>query len=990
MSGLYDQQQPPPPHPVYNPPGVQSGSAPGADRMGSNPTAVAADGLASPSGGGPSPFSHPGQPLQPANEHAHSIVHSLYGSGGPSGPGGGGYYASNNTAMAAANYGTAPMHSSPGFPPIDHAGHAMLPPMHAQPPPPPSSSSSRRSLGSGEYPQQPPAADARFQRGLAHSAGPSYLAAQQHPQSHPRVPTPAAAAYPLASAIGANSVSTTNSALDGTGSQSLDTSPSQQHATTPSTPSGGGTNSQETTKSRSAMACQLCRRQKMKCEGPSKAPCRRCRAAGVACVFESPTSALPRVRSGGNAAQSWIDGRLQAFESRLSVLEDSAAGQSGALVQQRASSETQSVPPEMLSAHERRIAALEQQLYTLQLSIARTQPQPPPAAPPQPNVPPMGMYGSSYTVQHGGMSAYAPAMSEYGSPGAVPPHSARSDGYPTAPKHEPGLNSSTNGLKHAESDADDEHRGKRWKGEPGYGESDFIARGLVSEEEATMCFESYHLTFSYSDTNDEAPRQTRLSFEETRRRSPFFLAVVISIGARSLSRFDTFHVTFREALRLARQTFLPDAWMYDSELGLGNPGDRPPTLYPAYAPTWPTPAMNRAPHIVDTTEFEPRLSTLSLKALVLLGLYHAMPELLMHAWIAGYRFIWPSSLLEYEHMTNEERSSLRGLRSINIARVGVIACLWHSFYTYVRHQLGFVDHTPDLVRHHLEVISDSVYAEPVTDMVMRTNLEQNVILFEAFKKLGPAMRPAPPTAAEVYETIEKSLKKLDEWQQKHKHAMITVSQWGDSPELKHIVPLHHGRMWLLMYIYTCIPPDQLDLTLPRTRELARMSVESSIMILRWGVESRVWMPFSVVGNYVHIVQVPCAIFQLATCARWYPDILDCSVLRPLLHRLLQQCDATINGAGGTAREISRARRTKIEVQELDRLAFDLCGDETPSSNKACPLGGSGSLGSAAGSMGNEEPAAGGLFGQEITASLASLRLELNLWAKPLQAFEGDD
>lgn len=140
----------------------------------------------------------------------------------------------------------------------------------------------------------------------------------------------------------------------------------------------------------------------------------------------------------------------------------------------------------MLSAHERRIAALEQQLYTLQLSIARTQPQPPP---PQSSGPPMGMYGSSYTVQHGGMAAYPSAMGEYGSPGVVPPHSARSDGYPAAPKHEPGLNSA-NGLKHAESDADDEHRGKRWKGEPGYGESDFIARGLVSEEEATMCFES--------------------------------------------------------------------------------------------------------------------------------------------------------------------------------------------------------------------------------------------------------------------------------------------------------------------------------------------------------------------------------------------------------------------------------------------------------------------------------------------------------------------
>lgn len=136
--------------------------------------------------------------------------------------------------------------------------------------------------------------------------------------------------------------------------------------------------------------------------------------------------------------------------------------------------------------------------------------------------------------------------------------------------------------------------------------------------------------------------------------------------------------------------------------------------------------------------------------------------------------------------------------------------------------------------------------------------------------------------------------------------------------------------------------------------------------------------FSVVGNYVHIVQVPCAIFQLATCARWYPDILDCSVLRPLLHRLLQQCDATIHGAGGTAREISRARRTKIEVQELDRLAFDLCGDDSPSSSRVCTQGGPGSVGSAGAGASDDEPGAGGLFGQEITASLASLRLELNL------------
>ncbi|BEJ15326.1 hypothetical protein CspHIS471_0410930 [Cutaneotrichosporon sp. HIS471] len=40
---------------------------------------------------------------------------------------------------------------------------------------------------------------------------------------------------------------------------------------------------------RSMMACMRCRRQKMKCDGPGKEPCRGCRQAGVTCVFESRT-----------------------------------------------------------------------------------------------------------------------------------------------------------------------------------------------------------------------------------------------------------------------------------------------------------------------------------------------------------------------------------------------------------------------------------------------------------------------------------------------------------------------------------------------------------------------------------------------------------------------------------------------------------------------------------------------------------------------------
>lgn len=95
-----------------------------------------------------------------------------------------------------------------------------------------------------------------------------------------------------------------------------------------------------------------------------------------------------------------------------------------------------------------------------------------------------------------------------------------------------------------------------------------------------------------------------------------------------------------------------------------------------------------------------------------------------------------------------------------------------------------MDHTPALVRHHLELIASSPHAEPVTDNVMRTNLEENGILFETFKKLGPAMRPGAPRRAEVLEVVEQALVKLDQWQEEHADNMVTVSQWGDSADRK--------------------------------------------------------------------------------------------------------------------------------------------------------------------------------------------------------------
>jgi len=106
-------------------------------------------------------------------------------------------------------------------------------------------------------------------------------------------------------------------------------------------------------------------------------------------------------------------------------------------------------------------------------------------------------------------------------------------------------------------------------------------------------------------------------------------------------------------------------------------------------------------------------------------------------------------------------------------------------------------------------------------------------------------------------------------------------------------------------------------------------------------------------------------------ARLFPADADFIMIRPLLHRLLKQCDVTIRGAASTKKEIHRAELTKAEVLDFDRFAFESSGEES-----LTPLG-----------SGNDDQP--GLVGNEIGQSLAAFRLELNLWSSPLRCFEED-
>lgn len=178
---------------------------------------------------------------------------------------------------------------------------------------------------------------------------------------------------------------------------------------------------------------------------------------------------------------------------------------------------------------------------------------------------------------------------------------------------------------------------------------DFIARGLVTEEEASLCFESYFLTFAHPsatpsslESDPHAPvkplngiqRPIRLPFGETRARSSLLLATLISIGARSLNRFDTYKTTLREAIRLCHATFLSE------------PGEEP--------------------------------TSLDLKGIMLLSLYNGLPELMSHGITLSYRFGMPTALLEYERLSREEKSSKKGLVLLRRGRTFLVSFLWTS------------------------------------------------------------------------------------------------------------------------------------------------------------------------------------------------------------------------------------------------------------------------------------------------------------------------
>lgn len=143
----------------------------------------------------------------------------------------------------------------------------------------------------------------------------------------------------------------------------------------------------------------------------------------------------------------------------------------------------------------------------------------------------------------------------------------------------------------------------------------------------------YFLTFAATTPH---PDQKTLTFAETRSRSPLYLATIVSIGARSLSRVETFHVALREALYIASEMFMPDD---------------------------------------DGSKL---ITTLTLKALSLLGLYYSLPHHLLASGMMGYKIGLRTALDEFDELSQDDKLGKVGRILIGKGRMMFVAYLWSA------------------------------------------------------------------------------------------------------------------------------------------------------------------------------------------------------------------------------------------------------------------------------------------------------------------------
>ena len=455
----------------------------------------------------------------------------------------------------------------------------------------------------------------------------------------------------------------------------------------------------------------------------------------------------------------------------------------------------------------------------------------------------------------------------------------------------------------------------------------------MTEEEARSCFEAYFL--GYGNQPSGPGPAISLPFAATRSRSPLLLAVITAIGARSRSRYDTFQAALSAALL-------------------------------------EVPAPGR-----DVLGGE-----LELKALVLLGVYTGNPKVLHQAAMMCYNCDLPNALLKLGQLSQQDKASVAGQRLVVQGRT-FLTC-WTALHFYTTAQSEFPQHngfnvSADVIHYQLDILEQSEFRLLPADRMLRVNIEECLILKEVFDHIGPSLRIEPVKCAFVLETVDSAITRLREWSRKWADAMSLVTTWGDADNVKAAIPLHHAVLNVMYYLFGRGSSwDRMERN-PRNRELARLGREAALAMLRWGVESRIWLPHSMIAIYHTFINIPTALTVLFNVSRLFPADSPLKTVRTLLHRVLEQSNAAIAAGVAPPHELARARDTKLQVLEFDRWAFEL-GEEEGGAEVAAEVANRGEEG---GSAVKPEAAEDESLGEDMSANLGALKLDLALWGSML-------
>ncbi|KAK4046797.1 hypothetical protein OIV83_005792 [Microbotryomycetes sp. JL201] len=621
-------------------------------------------------------------------------------------------------------------------------------------------------------------------------------------------------------------------------------------------------------KTRSSIACTNCRRQKMKCEGAREGlPCKRCAAAKIRCTYELGQGSRNRAVRAGVASGD--------------------QGESGACTPQR----ELPPPPSGLNdsaSYERRLAALEVEMSVIRSLVSNVSPEryDQPAA----GASPEAVMQDDQLVPRFGFppSSRPDAVPTLGATSSCTSHGMHTHtAYQHAPVSSPSISLLLNPVpmpdmvrlagmpkprpSHRVSQLSDVM--KRPKTEEADATRDMIGRGLITEEEALLCFDAYMATLN--TPRDARVPEVQLSFEDIRTRSSFLLSVLISVGARAIAHSDSHRTAVVESVRLTQESLL-----------------------------LPSP------------------SVLVVKALVMFSLYNGVSRYCGTVATTVDKLGLPQALLTLRDLPESERHSDKARQLALNGRIFLTTWAWSSLYTVCAWSAPVQPYPMEVITEQIDILRNSDYTETTLDALLQTHIESALFAHRAWNELGPGMTTKKQTLSDKVVIVDRLVKDMSDWMERRQDMQELFNGWGDHSKIRKSTPYHHNRLIFDGYVLQKLEEaDSSEITVD-VRVFIRAAVETLFYCIKFGTETRMWLHHATAAHYWAQIKVPAALRFLFICLRVVPDEICPRRVLDMLDGMERYLDR-VNTPTITPLEIATAATLRVVIGEMREYTSEL-------------------------------------------------------------------